>query len=453
MVLPVMGCAVRGAEVDRAAAPVSGPPWVADGAPAHSELVGTDNTVVFAVVENGKLWFVGRAVVDGRVTWRSEGDVGMRPPARRSTPMVRDGVLYHLALDESRSRSTMVAIEADTGRVQWRTVLPGVADDGIGSGPGYVTVSYRVAGGSFQWACLDKSTGQIQSGNALDQISTGGTSAGNAHVRPTDPPSPSPPLNFLSDPPRLSMAPSAGQLGWEKPIGEAFGGLPVSMDSGYARFHQDGVWTAWLGPRALRSGPNGEKVMPAGAAIGIDKSGAVRWRRGDRRPCALIEDPAGPLLCDGDTRAGAAGSELRPTVMERLDPHTGVAQWQLHLDGAWNVYDPATPIARIDEHQLVVHGPNGVVLVDLQTGPTTDAPPEGSTGWCWAPYGGEDELEIFDGGHRQFGRANPYYPCRPDGEAIEAPTASYVPTGATLETAAVRIWIGADGRVRGQPKR
>jgi outer membrane protein assembly factor BamB len=441
------GCADPGVSASdpSPAVPVSTPVrhWTADGPPAFSEIVATISTVVYAVVEDGRLIYVGRSVDDGRLLWRSPADPGFHVPGSVLRPIVVDGILYHLDREPDSSDSTVVALDVTTGTTRWRTTLPGVADAITRCGSSGVVVRYR-GRTTRQEAVLDLSSGAVRSDEAITDTTRPNPGSGNARARRESRPSIKGTVSLESEPDQAVVWRADGSQAAKVSIEDLVGGPGGAFDHGYGVWFRDGVWLVFTGAEK-DDGPGSE-----GTVTGLDSEGRVLWRRPDRRPCALDDRPPGPLLCAGPLPADTE-TAWRPDAVERVDPHTGATRWELALDGRWEPEGPTAPIVELDEHRLVLNLADRPVLIDWDGGPVPGPPPAQSVGWCRSGGGLQDLDDAWGGG--RYLRAAPYHPCRVDGTPLDQPVGAFVPEAAVLGMAGMWVWIGAGGRVQAASRR
>jgi outer membrane protein assembly factor BamB len=412
--------------------------WTADGPPTFSEVVATISTVVYAVVEDGRLIYVGRSVDDGRLLWRSPADPGFHVPGSVLRPIVVDGILYHLDREPGSSESVVVALDVTNGATRWRTSLPGIADGIYRCGPNGVVVRYR-GRATRQEAVLDLASGTIRSDDAITDTTRGTPGIGNARIRGQNTPSDKGAVSLKAEPDQAVVWRPDGSQAARVAIEDLVGGPGGAFDHGYGVWWRDGVWLVFTGSEA-GAGPGSE-----GTVTGLDTEGRVLWRRLNRRPCALDDNASGPLVCAGALPADP-GQPWRPDSVERLDARTGATRWELDLDGKWEPDGPTSPTVELDEHQLVVKLADRPVLIDTDRGPVSGPAPTQAAGWCRS--GGRGETIDDAWGHRGYARVGPYHPCRVDGTALDQPVGAFVPEAAVLRVAGTWVWIGPGGRVQ-----
>jgi outer membrane protein assembly factor BamB len=446
--------------------PATSPGWDSQGLGVHSDLSSTNDSIVYAGVQDGELLVVALDPTTGKERWRKPSQVGTRvagvelqidTDADSAYFLTSSGgseavspAGYEPSRPVAEAALSLTAVKTATGETRWSVPVDGGADPSARAcGPDLCLTVTHATGADELWR-IDRASGAVLGKSHVSLPQGPGREAFISGTGPTDDDE----SQFIvaSRGPVLigQFSADGAHLDWAQPVTTVFGNAAVSPNGGWAGRPVDGGWVVWLGRAAAPSDPKPQPgdQLPRGAVAGISSDGTPRWVRTDRHACLFL-DTTTPTLCDGQLHVISATTvEGRPSTIEGVDPHTGATTWTVPVNGTIDEFHPAGEVLRLDETSFLVTTPAGLVHLDVTTGPAPTSD-RSAIGWCRPDGPVTDDIHV---GSRtiKYARYLGYFPCRMGGTPADQPAKLPVPSFAGVSTDGWSAWV-INGHVHAQP--
>ena len=430
--------------------------WSTDGvrfATGPQAVLGRDLVVALAVDGDG-LALVAYDSATGDERWRRPSTASYVTRGVTLTPLIDGGTVVHVAQDPEGLGDVVEAVDAVTGEVEWASPP---ASEGFSDPPRLCTGEARdgicvTAGGAGehagQWK-LDHDTGELtRPGPPIETLVRTASSASSPGQSAIDGRYLGLGLYELSDSGEIALIVD-GEILWQRPPSELFGGADVSPDFGWTLYPTgDGLIVGTLGA-VVDLPQDGERELADAQTAGIDAiTGTTRWLEPGWQGCGrlaslrLTVDGVPPWVrCDWDASAWFEDDRPQSYTVERsvmygFDPANGAASWTVDLGRTSALLDPEGFVVRLDRTAFAVTRDDGsLVGVDVGTGEEL-AVDDHDVGWCFEtnfyPYQDADRVG-----------ADLAHPCNLAGEAQPAPLRSDDAVG--VLSGGVFVWMDGSG--------
>lgn len=427
--------------------------WSTEGvhfATRPQAVLGRDLVVALAVDGDG-LALAAYDSASGDELWRRPSTASYVTLGVAFTPLVDGGTVVHLAQHPEGLGDVVEAVDAVTGEVEWTSppASEGFSDQprpcGFDARDGICVTAEGTGEHAGQWQ-LDPDTGGLT--RAGPPIETLVRVPAAPEQAPIDGRYLGAGLFDLTESGEIALV-LDGEIVWQRPPSELFGGADVSPDYGWLfRPTREGVIVGTLGP-VVDFPPDGDRQFVEVQTAGIDGvTGATRWLQPGDQGCGrlvslrlVVGDGPPWLLCEWDASAHfeddvAQSYDVESGAMRGFDPASGTATWTVDLGRTSAMFDPAGHLVRLGRTTFAATRDDGSLLgVDVETGEELAVDGD-DVGWCFAAnlYGyqgfervGEDLTE----------------PCSVGGEAQPTPLRADDAIGALA--GGVFVWMDDAG--------